>query len=1148
MSSGLGNDNLSAVLMLKAIKEFRGFVGGTSNSLMQEIDLSGQAGKKNLLENLVKAQKGSDANNVILQEFQDVKDNYLFDLLDNTTGAFFLKDIVTGKAFKYKNEDIEKHKYFVVAYEDMNSDENFVMADEDGKPLSIAKMVQPLKATYRETPIDSFSKDPDFLKDDPEDATKKIPITGNFAEVDYKPDSVYVNKALQAPGRKYPSLGAIVIKKHGIGLPAKNAEHLNIFFNAIPSLELSRCVPYINIAVVSRKEEERAKNMNLVTFMRFIKSEENSFVLDENIGIKTGNPEGFGNIMVTNDFSLQDLPDISLMDIFTSPQTLSNANVNKDIALNLEGTPYGNKILEPISPFLSLENLSIDISGMGVALFASKVGSMNLKLHDRSRLSDISQLVAANQFGTTKVVIEFGWSHPEGGPESNNAIGQYLNALRDRGIYTVKASNFNFGDGNTVSISLALACFGGQESKTISAAAGSQIPLKTFSSTIKKINSNIQKQFLEDNAGKKTSELKEVRHLMRVGQRNSLSSTSLITYEQYTFIIEAYEEASKMKDKKEAARLLQVAYAYALQLPDLATADNPGEIVDKQKKENDENTTKLLYGKLYALKFSEPERKEAQTAQANQAIVDYLSADNMTSSQLQEQNMSMAQNPGPYTVVAASPSPEKRTPIDFYKNAQTYFGKNKSTNKGAADFSLNTYQSAAQPGKLVSLGKIFMSFIGHPLAMSGLFDEVQMVFYPLNTNAGAARIHTTASMPIEVELLERRLMKRLSKNVNMSVNGFFNFIESKIIRDKGILAYGISQEIRKNKTAIEGLQAVIEAQQAEKKINTETIPTSSDLNEDETTANLLDRQKAAAATAEEANKLLDVEIKKINESIKKIRDDQKDEVSKILQDIYKKDDGPPAEPKFTRPNLSLFIETLTGREPSGALAKIINFEDKKINFNMSALKASLSNLNNSTANGFKKSICRVHIYDENASANPRAKLIQSMITEGNTGKILIKSDAIISEFKTMAASKIKLYVKRAFPSITYGANNSTVQNISISSNVSDQVSQVIQITSYANRNNPQDSGDPYNDFEEVTVVPASVELKMIGMPFIHRGNQIYIDFGTNTTLDNVYTVKSVNHSISAGRFETSVSLIYAGQGDTRSIRKEIIDTIKIIAQ
>jgi hypothetical protein len=171
-----------------------------------------------------------------------------------------------------------------------------------------------------------------------------------------------------------------------------------------------------------------------------------------------------------------------------------------------------------------------------------------------------------------------------------------------------------------------------------------------------------------------------------------------------------------------------------------------------------------------------------------------------------------------------------------------------------------------------------------------------------------------------------------------------------------------------------------------------------------------------------------------------------------------------------------------------------------------------------------------------------------MITEGNTGKILIKSDAIISEFKTMAASKIKLYVKRAFPSITYGANNSTVQNISISSNVSDQVSQVIQITSYANRNNPQDSGDPYNDFEEVTVVPASVELKMIGMPFIHRGNQIYIDFGTNTTLDNVYTVKSVNHSISAGRFETSVSLIYAGQGDTRSIRKEIIDTIKIIAQ
>ncbi len=146
----------------------------------------------------------------------------------------------------------------------------------------------------------------------------------------------------------------------------------------------------------------------------------------------------------------------------------------------------------------------------------------------------------------------------------------------------------------------------------------------------------------------------------------------------------------------------------------------------------------------------------------------------------------------------------------------------------------------------------------------------------------------------------------------------------------------------------------------------------------------------------------------------------------------------------------------------------------------------------------------------------------------------------------MSASEIKAYVKRGYPSITYGANNSTVQNISVSSNVSDNVSQVIQIASYAQRNNPQENASVVNDLEELTVVPATVSFKTFGMPFIFRGNQIYIDFGTNTTLDNIYTVKSVKHSIQSGQFQTSVALIFAGQGDVKSLAGEIQRTIDVL--
>ena len=61
----------------------------------------------------------------------------------------------------------------------------------------------------------------------------------------------------------------------------------------------------------------------------------------------------------------------------------------------------------------------------------------------------------------------------------------------------------------------------------------------------------------------------------------------------------------------------------------------------------------------------------------------------------------------------------------------------------------------------------------------------------------------------------------------------------------------------------------------------------------------------------------------------------------------------------------------------------------------------------------------------------------------------------------------------------------------------------------------------------------------MGNPLISRGNEIYIDFGTNTTLDNIYVVKSVSHKISNGNFETNVSLIYSGQGDTKSVAGDI---------
>ena len=79
--------------------------------------------------------------------------------------------------------------------------------------------------------------------------------------------------------------------------------------------------------------------------------------------------------------------------------------------------------------------------------------------------------------------------------------------------------------------------------------------------------------------------------------------------------------------------------------------------------------------------------------------------------------------------------------------------------------------------KFNSMGRIMMSFIGHPLAVSGMFDEVQMVFYPFNQHAGGARVHTTASLPIEHDLFKAKLVRKMIKSSNITVTNFFSFFE-----------------------------------------------------------------------------------------------------------------------------------------------------------------------------------------------------------------------------------------------------------------------------------------------------------------------------------------------------------------------------------
>ena len=82
--------------------------------------------------------------------------------------------------------------------------------------------------------------------------------------------------------------------------------------------------------------------------------------------------------------------------------------------------------------------------------------------------------------------------------------------------------------------------------------------------------------------------------------------------------------------------------------------------------------------------------------------------------------------------------------------------------------------------------------------------------------------------------------------------------------------------------------------------------------------------------------------------------------------------------------------------------------------------------------------------------------------------------------------------------------------------------------------------------EEISINPSTLSMELFGCPFIDRGSQIFVDTGTGTDLDNVYTVNSITHTVKSGDFSTSVNLVLTAQGAITNTRRSLANKLKKI--
>ncbi|MEK6933218.1 MAG: hypothetical protein AABW56_05520, partial [Nanoarchaeota archaeon] len=178
----------------------------------------------------------------------------------------------------------------------------------------------------------------------------------------------------------------------------------------------------------------------------------------------------------------------------------------------------------------------------------------------------------------------------------------------------------------------------------------------------------------------------------------------------------------------------------------------------------------------------------------------------------------------------------------------------------------------------------------------------------------------------------------------------------------------------------------------------------------------------------------------------------------------------------------------------------------------------------------KKPILRIHIFDEHATPyKNQNELISSMRDTELVDKELLElmgeivADSVITEnkqnleehvSKLITADGIRDFFHKTMPSITYGSNNSIIHDMSLTSIQDQQMATVFMMRS--GQSSPLTPKGVNEGSIPLRIMPTILEATMLGCPTLEFGQQFFVDFQTNTTADDIYTIIEISHDISPG--------------------------------
>jgi len=246
-----------------------------------------------------------------------------------------------------------------------------------------------------------------------------------------------------------------------IGTAIRDTIGISIFTSLIPPHIASRAVPYVSIKIMSptsistNGSNTIADSLSLIRYLK---------------GKIEWKKDDINSIMFANNINGNMIANAGGMELFTSPQTLIS-----DIDDINSNTFLGTRPVDRFRPLMTLTSMDLEQVSAGAGLMSYKQGKLEFVLHDRGRLSEISQFVKPGAYASVELEIEYGWSiDPNSGSRElenlsikDDVFAQFIDSLKIVEKYIVVNSTFNFDDTGQVNISSTISMKGAQDIKSL---------------------------------------------------------------------------------------------------------------------------------------------------------------------------------------------------------------------------------------------------------------------------------------------------------------------------------------------------------------------------------------------------------------------------------------------------------------------------------------------------------------------------------------------------------------------------------------------------------------------------------------------------------------------------------------------------------